>query len=172
MYGTWTNLSMAAAPLAMCMCIGCATQSKSYVSPRRPVRRSAPTHSRRQVSRPAPLPKPAPTAGGTVVKVDGHQNFQTEVLAAPTPAVVMFYIPWCHSCKGMKPVYQSMVGTFAGRIKFTKVNLATNRDLVAKYNISGAPTFILFKAGHETNRLVGPQPAPVLHNALEALSRR
>ena len=169
---TRTGLAMAIATLAICTCIGCAPQRRSYVSPRRPVDRTAVPRTPNRVSRPASRPNPARTSGATVLTVDGYQDFQRQVVAAPTPTVTMFYIPWCHSCKSMKPVYQSMANTFAGRIKFTKVNLAKNQELVAKYNVTGAPTLVLFRAGREVNRLVGPQPAPVLRNALEALGRR
>ena len=164
------DLTMAIAPLAICMCIGCAPQRKSYVTPRRPIRSTAAPRTSSRVSRPAPRPNPAPTSGATVLTVDGYQDFRRQVLAAPTPTVTMFYNPFCHSCKSMKPVYQAMAGPFGGSIKFTKVNASTNRDLVAQYNITAVPTFVLFKAGSEIKRLIGPQPAPLLRKALAELS--
>ena len=166
------GLTVALVAAYVCMWIGCAPQRKSYLSPRRPAASSRAPYVRGPVSHPAPRPTPVPAPVAKVVAVDGYEHFHREVLSSPAPVVTMFYIPWCHSCKGMKPIYDSMSGTYASKIKFTKVNLATNRDLVGKYDITGAPTFVMFRAGNETSRLVGPQPEPILRNTLEELSRR
>ena len=164
------------AAAAIALCLGCAQQDNRYVSPRRPrTAVAAPrprSHAPHGATRTPTRPSSTPTSRGTVTRVDGYQNFSKQVLAAPIPAVAMFYVPWCHSCRSMKPIYDSMSGRFANRIRFAKVNLSTNQGLVSKYNISGAPTFVFFQGGREVNRLVGPQPEPILRNALDGLVRR
>jgi thioredoxin 1 len=44
---------------------------------------------------------------------------------------------------------------YAGRIKFTRMDVASNRLVPSQYGITGTPTLILFKNGKTLDRITG-----------------
>lgn len=74
-------------------------------------------------------------------------TFETEVLKSETPVLVDYWAPWCGPCKMLMPVVEQTATERNGAVKFGKVNVDENEDLMAKYNIRGVPTLMLFKNG-------------------------
>ena len=63
------------------------------------------------------------------------------------PVLVDFYADWCGPCKAMTPVIQQVARETTGRVRVVKVNVDKNVAAAQLYNISGVPTFLLFKKG-------------------------
>ena len=82
-------------------------------------------------------------------------SFETEVLQAKVPVVVDFYAVWCGPCKMLAPLFEQLAAEFAGRIKFTRVNVVQAPNLAAEYQITGVPTLALFRDGQPVDALVG-----------------
>jgi len=82
-------------------------------------------------------------------------NFEEEVIKSEIPVLVDFWAPWCMPCKMMEPVVEAVARRYEGRLKVGKVNTDDHPSIAAKYNIFGIPTIILFKDGHEVERIVG-----------------
>ena len=83
------------------------------------------------------------------------KNFQEEVLESELPVFVDFWGSWCPPCKMVEPIIEEMAKDFDGTVKIGKLNVDQNPEIRSKYNISGAPTFILFKEGQVLERVVG-----------------
>lgn len=56
--------------------------------------------------------------------------------------LVEFYAPWCGYCKKQDMVFNELPNFWVG-----KINGDINRELVKTFNISGYPSFVLFKNG-------------------------
>lgn len=53
------------------------------------------------------------------------------------------------------------------KTKFLKVNISENHNLCKEYNISGAPSVIIFRNGEEVERMIGVIPVSnlqIIHN--------
>jgi thioredoxin 1 len=98
------------------------------------------------------------------------QNFNSEVLQAPTPVLVDFYAPWCGPCKMLGPILDSLAAEFAGRVGFAKVNVDAAPELAQQYQITGVPTLMLFQAGQVEETIVGLASARALRALLDRVA--
>ena len=101
----------------------------------------------------------------TVVEV-ADSRFEEQVLASPLPVLLDVWAPWCVPCRGMEPVIDELAASLSGRVRVAKLNLDRNPESAARLRISGVPTLILFKGGHEVGRMVGARGKSELMRAL------
>lgn len=90
----------------------------------------------------------------TIVNVT-DDTFEQEVLQAEGPVLVDFWAPWCGPCKMIAPLLEELASTYDGKIKICKVDVDSNKEIPAKFNIRGIPTLTVFKAGAAESTKVG-----------------
>ena len=96
-------------------------------------------------------------------------EFGDEVTRCALPLVVEFYATWCGPCRQEMPLMDRVAGSYAGKIKFVKVNVDESPGLAQNYNVEMIPLVLFFKGGSLTNRITGLPAESDLTNKLNAL---
>ena len=94
-------------------------------------------------------------------------NWKREVLQSAEPVLVDFWAAWCGPCRAMNPTLEALARDY----KVCKVNVDTNQELAAHYNVSSIPALMIFKDGRIVARHVGLTPESTLRAELEQWSR-
>ena len=82
-------------------------------------------------------------------------TFEKDVLQADRPVLVDFWAAWCAPCRMLAPTVEAVAQIYASRARVVKLNVDDNPSISQRYGIKGIPTLILFKGGHEEERVVG-----------------
>ena len=93
-------------------------------------------------------------------------NWKKEVIQSAEPVLVDFWASWCPPCRAMNPVIETLARDF----KVCKVNVDTNQELAARYQIASIPALLIFKEGQIAARHVGVMPETTLRAEMQRLS--
>ena len=95
------------------------------------------------------------------------ENFQEEVLDAKQPVLVDMFATWCGPCKMMSPVIEELAEEYEGQVKVGKVDIVADSELAAQYGIMSVPTFLVFKDGQISDKIIGAVPKEILKEAID-----
>jgi len=98
-----------------------------------------------------------------------EEDFDKEVLMSSIPVVVDFYADWCGPCRVLEPIMEMLAKKFEGTVKFVRVDVDSNQDLAAQYNVVSIPTVIFFSKGKIRDVVIGAAPANVYLARIEKL---
>ena len=74
-----------------------------------------------------------------------------------------FTADWCNPCKKMAPVIEKFINDNPD-IKYVKIDVDKEIDLVSEYRIQSVPTFIALVDGKIHNMLGGVKPESVIRS--------
>ena len=100
------------------------------------------------------------------VQVISDQDFESEIVKSDIPALVDFWAPWCGPCRAVAPVVEELASEYAGRIKFTKMNVDDNPTTAANYGIRSIPTLLLFQNGKIVEQIIGAVPKAKIEDSI------
>ena len=103
----------------------------------------------------------------TIVHVT-DASFEADVLQSDIPALVDFWAEWCGPCKMIAPILDEIAMEYAGKIKICKVDVDSNPETAAKFNVRGIPTLLILKNGVVEATKVGALSKGQLTEFIEA----
>ncbi len=94
-------------------------------------------------------------------------NFEQEVIEADVPVLVDFWAEWCMPCKMVAPVLEEMSKEYEGKLKIGELDVDSQADLAARYNVVSIPTLMVFKNGEVVGQQIGAAPRDRLEKLVQ-----
>ena len=98
-------------------------------------------------------------------------NFEEIVLKSDKTVLVDFSAEWCGPCKLMTPVVNLLADKLRDVAIVGKLDVDTNPNKTARYRIRNMPTFLLFRNGELSDRVIGAVPGSLLEEKVHALAK-
>jgi putative thioredoxin len=98
-------------------------------------------------------------------------TFPTEVVerSRQVPVVVDLWAEWCGPCKTLGPILEKVVDETGGKVVLAKVDVDTNQQTAAAFQVQGIPAVYALKDGKVVDGFVGAQPEAAVRAFVEGL---
>lgn len=98
-------------------------------------------------------------------------DFQQTVLhkSHEVPVVVDFWAEWCGPCRTLGPTLEKLAAEADGAFIVVKVDVDSNQELAAQFNVQGIPTVIGFHNGAPVDQFTGALPESAISEWLGRL---
>lgn len=93
------------------------------------------------------------------------------VAAGEGYVLLWLWAAWCRPCQVMVPAVQALEERFAGKIRVVRMEVDEQEELAEGFGLVGVPTFILYKDGEETGRIIGYRMKAKFFEELEAMMK-
>lgn len=112
-----------------------------------------------------------PIFSGHPVEVD-EQGFARQVAHSDVPLLVDVWAPWCGPCRAMAPMFERAAKELEPNVRLLKLNSDAAPATSSRLSITGIPTLLLMRGGHEIARHSGAMDTRnIVHWTLAGLAR-
>jgi thioredoxin 1 len=94
-------------------------------------------------------------------------SFAEIVLGSDQLAVVDFWAEWCEPCHMMSAYVNFLANDYADRVLVATIDVDTNPETPARYDVMGLPTIVFFRNGEEVDRQLGVVDYQTLRQRVE-----
>ena len=77
-----------------------------------------------------------------LVVLDDH-NFETYIKSSDTPIFIDLLAEWCKPCIRAQPTLMDLADEYDGKMKFAKINVATNQMVEKRYDVRSIPRYLI-----------------------------
>jgi putative thioredoxin len=111
------------------------------------------------------------TTPSDFVKDVDTANFPQDVLqrSREVPVVVDFWATWCQPCQILGPILEKVAADAAGAFELVRVDVDSNQELAAQYDVQGIPMVIAFRDGKIADTFTGALPEPAVRQWIEGI---
>jgi thioredoxin 1 len=93
--------------------------------------------------------------------------FAAEIEQHDGVAIVDFWATWCGPCQIIAPIVEQIAQDYEGRVKVAKLDVDSNQQTAARFNVRSIPSILVFKGGELVETVVGAVPKEFLVAAIE-----
>jgi thioredoxin 2 len=97
----------------------------------------------------------------------GDDTFAEVAEAAPVPAVIDLWAPWCGPCRMVSPALEQVATELAGKIKLVKVNVDESPRIQQRFGVQAIPTLLVLRGGQVVTSRAGAVPAAAIRTWVE-----
>ncbi len=94
-------------------------------------------------------------------------EFEAEIERHDGLAMVDFWAEWCGPCQISAPAVQQIAEEYDGRVKVAKLDVDSNQQTAAKFNVRPIPAVLFFKNGQHVDTVIGAVPKAHLVDKIE-----
>lgn len=94
-------------------------------------------------------------------------NFADEIEQGEGLAIVDFWAEWCGPCRMVAPIVDEIANEYAGRVKVAKLDVDSNHQTTARFNVRSIPSILFFKDGRHVDTVVGAVPKAHLERKIQ-----
>ena len=94
-------------------------------------------------------------------------NFAHEVLGSRLPVMLDLWGDWCEPCKALERVVGEIAKAYAGKVKFCRMDVASNPRTARAFHVQSVPTLLFIKSGRVVGQHVGSVRAGDLAGKVE-----
>ena len=80
--------------------------------------------------------------------------------------LVDFWAPWCHPCRTIAPIIDSLAKEYKGKLVCAKLDIDENIKTTRRFQVNSIPTVILFKDGRPVDTIIGVVPKSYFESKL------
>lgn len=87
-----------------------------------------------------------------------EKDFESHVMQAEVPVLVVFTADWCAPCKWLTPYLDQLASRAQSRVLIFLLDVDRSPELSRRYQVASVPTVILMTGGKEVDRSLGVEP--------------
>ena len=97
------------------------------------------------------------------------KTFDEAISKVPGLALISCYSENCTPCQTLEPVLDSLEAEFSGRLRFFKLNVVDNPDLMGRFSLFSVPTLLFMHHQNPVAEIIGVFPEKTIRLKVESL---